>query len=166
MRPFLAVCLAAVLAPAVSAQQAWEVVGSKEGGFTVEMPVKPDYSKTRTRKGSDGTTKIIVLGCATPSARYLVYKVELPTAVVKGAEEKELDSERDEFAAEWNGKVISEKRVRYAGALPGRDFTIRGKAAEETGIQTVRVREYLDGKTIYAVMVVSAMATVPAAASR
>jgi regulation of enolase protein 1 (concanavalin A-like superfamily) len=51
--------------------------------------------------------------------------------------------------------VISEKKVRAEGRL-GRDFTIRGKPAEETGILTIRVREYLIGNAVYAVAVVSA----------
>ena len=82
-------------------------------------------------------------------------RIDLPTTVVKGAEETELNAARDDFAQEWNGKVISEKKVR-ADLRIGRDFTIRGKPAEETGVSTIRVRQYLDGKTIYAVMVVSA----------
>ena len=56
------VFLTAWVLPA-SAQPAWEVVSSKEGKFTVEMPVRPSINKTRTRKGPDGTVKVMVLGC-------------------------------------------------------------------------------------------------------
>ena len=138
-----------------SAQPSWEVVSSKEGQFSVEMPVKPTIQKTRTRKGPDGTVKVMILGCKTDSGIYLAYRIDLPTAIVKGSEEAELNAARDDLAQEWNGKVISEKKVRADGRI-GRDFTIRGKPAEETGVSTIRVRQYLDGKTIYAVMVVSA----------
>ncbi len=155
LRALSLVVLATVLTPQAFAQTAWETVTSKEGGFTVEMPVKPSIDKTRTRKAAGGTTKILMLGCKTDSGVYIAYKIELPTAVVKGTEEKQLDAERDEFASEYNGKVISEKKVRATGKT-GRDFTIRGKPAEETGILTIRVREYLDGKSVYAVMVLSA----------
>jgi regulation of enolase protein 1 (concanavalin A-like superfamily) len=151
--------LAAVLlvswASLASAQPAWENVFSKEGKFSVEMPVKPSIQKTRTRKGPDGTVKVMILGCKTDNAIYLAYRMDLPIAIVKGSEEAELNAARDDLAQEWNGKVISEKKVR-ADLRIGRDFTVRGKPAEETGTTTIRVRQYLDGKTIYAVMVVSA----------
>src|SRR5438067_1900411 len=91
------------------AQPAWEVVSSKEGQFTVEIPVKPTVNRTRTRKGPDGTVKVLVLGCRTDSGLYLAYRMDLPTAVVKGSEEAELNSARDDLAQEWNGKMVSEK---------------------------------------------------------
>ena len=96
-----------------------------------------------------------LLGGKSDNALYLVYKIELPTAIVKGTEDKQLDVERDAFAEEYNGKVITEKKVLAAGKL-GRDFTIRGRPAEETGTLTIRIREYLDGKVVYAVLVASA----------
>jgi regulation of enolase protein 1 (concanavalin A-like superfamily) len=150
-----ALALAVLWSVEASAQNSWESVTSKEGQFAVEMPVKPTLNRTRTRKGPEGTSKIIIIAARTDSGVYMVQKIEFPTPIVKGAEEAALNSERDEWAQEWNGKVIGEKKVR-AGLRSGRDFTIRGKPAEETGVLTIRVREYLDGKAIYAVMVVSA----------
>jgi preprotein translocase subunit SecD len=141
--------------PALAQPTAWETVTSKEGQFTVEMPTKPSYSRTRTRNGPGGKIQTLMIGCDTPGGVYIAYKIMLPTAVVRGAEDRELDAERDSFAQEWNGKVISEKKVRAQGRL-GRDFTIRGKPAEETGVLTIRMREYLIGKAVYAVAVVSA----------
>jgi hypothetical protein len=119
------------------------------------MPKQPDINRTRTRKAAGGTVKTSTVGCKTDSGVYLVYRMDLPTAIVKGAEDGELDAARDDLAQEWNGKVISEKKVK-AGLRTGRDFTVRGKPAEETGVATIRVRMYLDGKTIFAMMVVSA----------
>ena len=95
-----------------AAQPAWEVVTSKEGGFTVEMPTKPAIKKTRTRKGPDGTVKVMLIGCETDHGLYLAYRIDLPTAIVKGAEEAELSAARDDLAQDWNGKVISEKKVK------------------------------------------------------
>jgi hypothetical protein len=141
--------------PRATAQTKWETVTSKEGQFTVEMPKEPDINRTRTRKAAGGVVKTSTLGCKTESGVYLVYRIDLPTAIVKGAEERELDAARDDLAQEWNGKVLSEKKVK-AGLRIGRDFTVRGKPAEETNLSTIRVRMYLDGKTIYAMMVVSA----------
>jgi regulation of enolase protein 1 (concanavalin A-like superfamily) len=133
----------------------WETVTSKEGGFTVEMPSKPNLSASRTRKGSGGTVKVLMIGCNTPSGTYLAFRVDYPTAIVKEAEDAELDAERDEFAKRWNGRVISEKKVR-AGDRVGRDFTVRGKPKGEPGLLTVRIRQYLVGKAVVAVAVVSA----------
>ncbi len=96
-----------------------------------------------------------MVGCATSGGVYIAYKIVLPTPIVRGAEDKELDAERDYFAQEWNGKVIGEKKVRADGKL-GRDFTIRGKPDEKTGILTIRIRQYLVGNAVYAVTVVSA----------
>jgi regulation of enolase protein 1 (concanavalin A-like superfamily) len=152
--PLVLVLMTALTTPAF-AQPKWEVVTSKEGGFSVEMPVSPSIKWARTRKRADGTTRVTALGGKSDSGLYLVYKIELPTAVLKGTEDRELDAERDALADEFNGKVISEKKVLAAGKY-GRDFTIRGKPAEETGVLTIRVRQYLDGKAVYAVIVGSA----------
>lgn len=138
-----------------SAQTSWETITSNVGQFTVEMPRKPNINRNRTRKGPGGTVKVMIIGCKTESGAYLAYRIDLPTAIVKGAEEAELDATREDLTEEWNGKVLSEKKVR-AGLRIGRDFTVRGKPAEETGVSTIRVRMYLDNKTIYAMMVVSA----------
>ena len=151
----LALPLALVLVyPVFAEPPAWETVTSKEGQFTVEMPTKPSFSRTRTRNRPGGKVQTIIVGCATPGGVYIAYRVLLPTPVVRGAEDRELDAERDDFAQEWNGKVISEKKVRARGRL-GRDFTVRGKPDEETGILTVRIREYLIGRAVFAVAVVS-----------
>ncbi len=137
------------------AQTSWQTITSKAGQFSVEMPGKLTMQKSRMRKGAGGTIKILVLGCKAQNAYYIAYKIEHPTAIVKGTEEAELNAERDFLAEEWNGKVLSQKKVRADGRI-GRDFTVRGKPIAEEGTVTIRVREYLDGRSIYAVMVVSA----------
>src|SRR4029077_2533268 len=108
-----------------------------------------------TRKVPGGTVKVMMVGCQTDSGVYIAYRIDLPTAVVKGTEDAELNAARDDLAQEWNGKVLSEKKVK-AGLRIGRDFTVRGKPAEETGVSTIRIRMYLDSKRIYAMMVASA----------
>jgi regulation of enolase protein 1 (concanavalin A-like superfamily) len=150
----LTLALALVL-PAFAQPADWETVTSKEGKFTVEMPTKPSLNRARTRNRPGGKIQTIMIGCETPGGVYLAYRVLLPTAVVRGAEDRELDATRDYFAQEWNGKVIGEKKVRAQG-LRGRDFTVRGKPAEEAGILTIRIREYLIGRAVFAVAVVSA----------
>jgi regulation of enolase protein 1 (concanavalin A-like superfamily) len=143
----------AVVGPAWS-QNAWEPVISKEGGFSVEMPIKPALNTSSTRKDKGGTTKLMQIGCETDAGIYIVQKAEFPTPIAKGAEDEQLNAERDEFAKEWRGKVTGEKKVRASGRM-GRDFTIRGKPVKDSGVLTVRVREYLDGKAVYAVIVCS-----------
>ena len=144
----------ALVIPAFAQPADWETVTSKEGQFTVEMPTKPSLKHTRTRNRAGGKVQTVMVGCATPGGVYIAYRVLLPTPVVRGTEDRELDAQRDYFAQEWNGKVIGEKKVRAQGRL-GRDFTVRGKPAEETGVLTIRIREYLIGRAVFAVAVVS-----------
>jgi regulation of enolase protein 1 (concanavalin A-like superfamily) len=131
----------------------WETVTSKEGEFTVEMPVKPTITFSRTRRGPGGTLRILTVGCETDGGLYFVHRVDFP-GVVRGPEDQLLDATRDGLAEDWNGKVISEKRVRAEGKL-GRDFTIRGKPFDETNTVTIRVRQYFVGRSVFAVAVVS-----------
>jgi S1-C subfamily serine protease len=144
-----------VLRPAAAAESTWQTVTSKEGQFTVEMPAKPDINRTRARTGRGGTVRVTTIGYQSEAGLYLVYRIDLPTAVVRAAEQAELDAARDDLAQEWNGKVLTEKKVT-AGSRAGRDFTVRGRPADATGDLTIRVRMYLDGKTVYALLVGSA----------
>jgi regulation of enolase protein 1 (concanavalin A-like superfamily) len=151
----LALLVASALASApASAQVAWQTISSKEGQFTVELPTKPTINQTRSRKG-DGNVKTILLGCKTDAGVYLAYKVVMPTSIVKGTEDAELDAERDGMAKEWKGKVIAERKIK-AGDKVGRDFTIQGKPEKGEGTLTIRIREYLSGNSVYLVAVVSA----------
>jgi regulation of enolase protein 1 (concanavalin A-like superfamily) len=152
--PFV-LALAVAWGPPALAQSAWETVTSKEGQFTVEMPVKPNITRSRTRTGPGGTVRVLMIGCKTEAGGYFAFKVEFPTPIARGVEEQALDAQRDDFAEQWNGRVISEKKVR-AEAKIGRDFTVRGRPVEEVGILTIRIRQYLAGRAIYAVAVVSA----------
>jgi regulation of enolase protein 1 (concanavalin A-like superfamily) len=136
-------------------ERPWEVVTSSEGHFTVEMPVRPNFSSTRTRTGPGGRVRILITGCRTPAGSYIANKIVYPTPIVQGAEEKQLDAERDEMVKEWQGEVIAQEKVQLE-AYPGRDFTIRGQPQSAKGILTIRVREYLAGRAIYALVVVSA----------
>jgi|GEM_PF-1049816 len=150
----LVLLLLAVTGTQTVAQDAWQTVNSKEGEFTVEMPVKPTINKTRSRKEAGGEVKTILVGCVTEGGAYFAYKVNLPTAIVKGTEDAELDAERDSMAKEWKGKVLAERKIR-AGDKIGRDFTIRGIPEKGEGTLTIRIREYLSGNAVYIVAVVS-----------
>jgi regulation of enolase protein 1 (concanavalin A-like superfamily) len=129
----------------------WETITSKEGGFTVDMPLKPTLQTSRTRAG--GTIKVLLLGCHNDDGVYLAFRIDMPKPIPQAVAERILDAQRDSFAEEWDGKVVREKRVLAQGHA-GRDFTIRGRPNEE-GDSTIRVREYLVGKSIFAVAVLS-----------
>ncbi len=126
----------------------WQSFVSKEGQFIVEFPTAPTSNSSKNENSPGGRMKVIVVACDTPSVVYIAEKITLPTAVVKGAEQNQLNITRDRLAQIYKGKVISEKRVRYEGSRPGLDFTIR--AQPQCGlIVTLRVREYLAGQSIY-----------------
>jgi hypothetical protein len=99
--------------------------------------------------------KTILIGYKGEAGIYMAYKIILPTKIVKGTEDAELDAERDSLAKEWNGKVSAERKIR-AGDRVGRDFIVRGKPEKEEGTLTIRVREYLDGNSVFLIAVISA----------
>src|SRR5262249_26345866 len=132
----------------------WETVTSKEGEFTVEMPVKPAITYSRTRRGPGGMLRILTVAGETDGGLYIAHRVDFPGVGLRGPEDQLLDATRDSLAEDRNGKVISEKRVRAEGKL-GRDFTIRGKPFDETNTVTIRVRQYFVGRSVFAVAVVS-----------
>lgn len=136
------------------AQDGWETVTSKEGGFSVVMPGKLTLDKSRVRKGAGGDVKTITVACHGEGGVYMALKVILPTAIVKGTEDAELDAERNYAIKEWNGKMLAERKIRAENKV-GRDFTIRGKFPDDPGTVTIRLREYLAGNAIYIVAVVS-----------
>lgn len=152
----LSVVLVGALAP-IQAQPGdndWQKVDSKEGGFTIEFPGKPTINKSRTLKGVGGDVKFTIIGCGGVGGIYMAYKVEEPTAVVKGTEDTELDAKRDFFAKEFNGKVLAERKIRGQKTV-GRDFTIRGVPEPGEGTVTIRMRAYLSGNSVYVVSVMS-----------
>lgn len=144
----------AVMGTQSAAQDTWKTVSSKEGQFTVELPGSPTINETRSRNGAGGQVKTVLLGCTTDGGMYLAYKIILPTTIVKGTEDAELDAERDSMAKEWQGKVIGERKIR-AGAKVGRDFTVRGTPKKGLGTLTIRIREYLSGNAVFLVAVIS-----------
>jgi regulation of enolase protein 1 (concanavalin A-like superfamily) len=85
----------------------------------------------------------------------MAQNITLPTPVVKGAEGNELVAFRDYFAKLFNGKVVSEKKVRFEARYPGLDFTIRAQP-ERGVVATIRIRQYLSGQSIFALIAASA----------
>jgi len=148
--------LALLASPALGGDaSAWITYTSKEGGFTVDLPAQPNRTRSRSHQSSRGMVKILMVGCDTPNGSYLALRADGSTNVPRGTEEQFLDFQRDLFAEIFNGKVITEKKVRAQGVL-GRDFTIRGRPeGVRGGVASIRVRQYLAGRTIFAVAVIS-----------
>lgn len=132
----------------------WQIVSSTEGNFTVAMPANPSLNSSRTTTGPGGPVKMYLTGCETSSGLYFAYSYVFPTAFVRGGEVKFLNLYRDEIAGKYHGKVVSEKQVRLDSSI-GRDYTIQGMEAG-VGVLTIRLRQYVQGKAIYALFVVSA----------
>ena len=147
--------LLVALSTAAQDGKPWEVVTSKDGNFTVEMPARPNRQSSRSSSGPGGKSKTTEIGCKTGNGEYVVFRIEESTPVVKGAEQKVLDATRDSFAQQFNGKVTSDKRVSLEGR-PGRDFAVRAQPDAASGVVTIRAREYIDGKSIYVLLAVSA----------
>ncbi len=130
----------------------WTPLTSREGNFVVDFPGKPTKSFTRQMRSRSGAVKITVVQCDTPDVLYSAEKVELPPqrATLKSADmEAILDFWRDSFASEFNGKVVTQKRLRLDSGAYGRDFTVEGRPDPKAGLATIRIREYLSQKVLY-----------------
>ncbi len=134
-------------------EKKWEVVTSKEGNFTVEMPVKPNHTKSSTSTGPNGKIKLTEITSETSEGVFLVVRIEDPVVIPKQVEEKYLDFIRDFYAAKFNGKVTSDKKVRL-DSCAGRDFSIEANKVD-VGVINIRARQYLQGKAVYLLLVAS-----------
>jgi hypothetical protein len=136
----------------------WVPYTSQEGKFVIDFPGKPTKSFSRTARSRTGMVKIVVVQCDTPKVLYVAQKLELPQATgLKPADiEAVLDYWRDDCANDFNGKVITQKKIRLDSGAYGRDFTIEGRPDTKGGLATIRVREYLGSKVLYILQAVTA----------
>ncbi len=132
----------------------WQIVTSAEGNFTVAMPVKPTLSSSRTINDAGGSFKLNIVGCDTASAAYIASCYQFPTAIARGGEMSYLNVSRDDIVKRYNGRVTSEKQIRLDSSI-GRDLTIQAME-RGVGVLTIRLRQYIRGKSIHALLVVSA----------
>jgi regulation of enolase protein 1 (concanavalin A-like superfamily) len=146
--------LIVALTVAGQGEKKWEVVTSKEGNFTVEMPVKPNHTRSSTSRGPNGG-KITVneISCDTSDGGFIVVRIEDPVIIPKSLEDRYLEFTRDMYAEKFHGKVTSDKKVNL-DLTAGRDFEIRAQDPK-VGIVMIRAREYLKGKSIYLLLVAS-----------
>lgn len=154
----------------------WETIVWREGGFTVDMPVKPKLQTSRSARVGGSTMRMFLLGCDTDTGVYLAFRIDIPqleaaprtsppirrgrlpaprgrAPMPKTLEAQILEAQRDYFVQEWHGKVEHEKKVLAQGH-PGLDFTVIGKP-DDGEVSTIRVREYLVGRSIFMVAVFS-----------
>ena len=136
----------------------WIPFTSDEGKFVVDFPGKPTKSFTRQARSKTGSVKIVVVQCDTPDVLYTAEKVNLPPiSGLKPADlEAILDSWRDILASEFNGRIVTQKKLRLGGDSYGRDFTVEGRPNSKSGLATIRVREYLSQKVLYILVAATA----------
>jgi regulation of enolase protein 1 (concanavalin A-like superfamily) len=142
----------------------WETIVSKAGGFTVDMPAKLVINESGTKRVGASVLETLTLGCETENGVYLAQRMNLPTALPPEIGGILLDAARDVSAAQWNGEVVTEKRIRTPGGQ-GRDFTITGKP-DGREVACIRVRQYLVGRNLFAVAVVAPGTELPDDAGR
>jgi regulation of enolase protein 1 (concanavalin A-like superfamily) len=136
----------------------WIPFTSDEGKFVVDFPSKPTKSFTRQARSKTGSVKIVVVQCDTPDVLYTAEKVNLPpSSGLKPADlEAILDFWRDNLANEFNGRIVTQKKLRLGGDSYGRDFTVEGRSNSKSGLATIRVREYLSQKVLYILVAATA----------
>ncbi len=146
--------LLVAVAVAGQAEKKWEVVTSREGNFTVEMPAKPNHSKTSTMTGPNGDrTTINEIGLENREGGFFMFWLETLVDIPKNLEDRYFDFIRDLAAEKFHGKVISDKKVQVDFSR-GRDFAIRAQDPK-LGNVNIRARAYLQGKQVYLLLVVS-----------
>jgi hypothetical protein len=145
----------AVLHAATADGAAWETIVSEDGTFSVEMPDTPNYRSNGTSTGKNGQVHIAGKGYRSGAQSFIVQRADYPANVVLGSEESLLDERRDDLARRYRGKPSGETKIRLEGGGPGREFTMRGTPRGETGQVTVKVREYVVGRSVYALIVTS-----------
>jgi regulation of enolase protein 1 (concanavalin A-like superfamily) len=151
-----ALVLCALAAPPAAAidPARWQAIVSREGGFTVDMP-GPPVTKTDVENTPEGQLRAFVMACETDEGDFVAFRIDVPGGAPRGQEERVLDSMGRFFAKMWHGKVLTEKQVRSAFGVPGRDFTIQGRPEKRGALSLIRVRIYLSNRAVFAVAVVS-----------
>jgi regulation of enolase protein 1 (concanavalin A-like superfamily) len=131
----------------------WVPYTSQEGKFVIDFPGKPTKNFTRQARSQSGQVKIVVAQCDTPDVLYTAQKIEIPQAggeKVKPADlEAILDYWANDLSNQFNGKIVTQKKLRLDAGTYGRDFTIEARPDPKQGLSTVRVREFLSQKLLY-----------------
>ena len=156
--PTLMVALATLAQNPGGPAKSWVAYTSRDGNFIVDMPRNPSRTFSRTVSSGRGRLKVVMARCDSPDVDYIAEKIEFSQAnrLDNRAVEELLDFQRDSIAQEFNGKVVTQKKLRLDGGAPGSDFTIEGRPEGKAGVSTIRVREYFAQRVIYALIAVTA----------
>jgi regulation of enolase protein 1 (concanavalin A-like superfamily) len=130
----------------------WVPLVSRDGNFTVDFPGKPTKSSTRQMRSRGGMVKAVVIECDTPDVLYVAEKIDLPATRerLKASDyEAILDYWSGHIADLYNGKILTQKKLRLDTGAYGRDFTIEGRPDPKGGLAMMRVREYLAQRVLY-----------------
>jgi regulation of enolase protein 1 (concanavalin A-like superfamily) len=127
----------------------WQKFVSEEGQFAVDFPAQPTTTESKTVNGPEGQQKLVGATCATPVARFAIYKV---TPFRKRANEREtLIAARDALARQLKEPVALERWLKVDDTKSIFESTVRGKSA--TGVaSTVRLRLFMAGQSLYVLM--------------
>jgi hypothetical protein len=128
----------------------WQTFNSTAGGFRVEMP---RYPRSSVQKVSTmmGLIDLHLITVDVGDAGYMVGYSDFPESYVStGNVDAMLDRARDGAAANVNGRVVKETRMRL-GRYPGREFWIEGNVEGQTGMGQQRI--YLVGNRLYQLVV-------------
>jgi hypothetical protein len=115
----------AIAATAWAADDDFQPFTSKDGGFTVSLPGKPEQS-TSTTTTELGDVELHQFLARRPNDKetYVLIYCDLPAEMVKDADpEKLLDRSRDGGVASIHGKVAKEDKVKLDGN-PGRGLEV------------------------------------------
>jgi hypothetical protein len=153
--PILLVATLIPLQTAKTDARRWETVTSEDGTYSVEMPATPNFRSNRTGNPKNGPARVAIRGYRSGAQGYFIQRADFPANIIRGSDDSLLDSQRDELARQYGGNPTDETKIRLEGAAPGREFTIRGRPRGETGLVTVKVREYVAGRSVYVIMVSS-----------
>jgi regulation of enolase protein 1 (concanavalin A-like superfamily) len=129
----------------------WEVVTSKKGGFTVEMPTQPHGEENMSGGGFEMHT---ITGDSS-GLEFLVMTVQGPTEIPEEEEAKALGRLRDQAASKFGTglEVVSEKSAQL-GSIEGQEFELKLEKAS-VGTVKARGRAFANGKTAYLLLAVS-----------
>jgi hypothetical protein len=150
----LSVQVLLVLALASGSGRAEELTefASKEGGFKVLLPGKPEDREVRTPRGT-----MHVVHLPSQAGEYLAGWIDLPLEAADAAEkiEARLDRARDGILERLKGKLVRERKIALDDKHPGRDLRAEITKPQEGQI---RARLYLVDRRLYQVIVVGTKA--------
>jgi hypothetical protein len=154
----LLACQPAAPAPSGSGTAAsvdqWQTFSSKEGGFTLSLPGKPQEQRQPVGTAAGSVNAIMYIAEVGGTAFGVGYG-DYPGSAVNVDPQAVLKGARDGAAKNVNGTVVTEKPIELAG-YPGLEIVVETPAsAKVPGGAMYRARLYLVGNRLYQVIYVA-----------